>query len=311
VSSPSGVGRDRLTGAFRAEEASVSDLSFSRQPGGLVIQATLRTGHYIETKAIHSVEDNLRGQYGPDTKLLIDQILVTHGGVAGVQTPRAHNPILGGVVTEVAAKAPFDFKASGLESLQFAQNQVDAVLAGTDIGREAVPEIDLGPISPLILRLRLSSAEPLPAETVSLLASQLGSRLGLPVQLRGHAELKAPSFQLAMTAIGPAQGINADDRAALTKMIQAVQPDNLRLQVTCAPDRRAAGDKAIPALASDIRRMLSKSELKNTQWALDIEPNESVSQASGGNANAKVATKGPSPIGDDQFHCYVITFQDL
>ena len=302
-----------LKGAFRAEEASVSDLSFSREPGGLLIQATLGTGHYIETKAIHSVEDKLRGQYGPDTKLLIDQILVTHGGVAGVQTPRAQNPILGGVVTQVAEKAPFDFKASGLESLQFVQRQVDAVLAGTDIGREAVPEIDLGPLSPLILRLRLSSAEPLPVETVSLLASQLGSRLGLPVQLRGQVELKAPSFQLALTAIRPAQGINADDRAALTKMIQAVQPDNLRLQVTCAPDRRAAGDKAIPALASDIRRILSKSELKNAQWALDIEPNESVSQASGGNANSNAAsaTKGPSPTAPDQFHCDLITFQDL
>ena len=103
---------------------------------------------------------------------------------------------------------------------------MDAVLAGTDIAREAVPEIDLGPISPLVLRLRLSSAEPLPAETVSLLASQLGSKLGLPVQLRGQVELKAPSFQLALTAIRPDQGINADGRAALTKMIQTAQLDN-------------------------------------------------------------------------------------
>ncbi len=302
-----------LKGAFRPDEVSVSDLSFSRQPDGLLIQATLRTAHYIETKAIHSVEDDLRGQYGPDTKLLIDQILVTHGGVAEVQTPRDHNPILGGVVTQVAAKPPFDFKASGLESLQFVQNQVDAVLAGTDIGREAVPEIDLGPISPLVLRLRLSSAEFLPVETISLLASQLGSRLGLPVQLRGQVELKAPSFQLALTAIRPAQGISADDRAALTETIQAVQRDNLRLQVTCAPDRRVAGDKAIPALASDIRRILSKSQLKNTQWVLDIEPNESVSQPSGGNVNSTVAsaTKGPAPTAADQFHCDVITFQDL
>lgn len=44
-----------------------------------------------------------------------------------MQTARAQNPILGVVVTQVAEKAPFDFKASGLESLQFVQNQVDAV----------------------------------------------------------------------------------------------------------------------------------------------------------------------------------------
>ena len=229
-----------------------------------------------------------------------------------MQTARAKNPILGGVVTQLAEKAPFDFKASGLESLQFVQTQVDAVLAGTDIGREAVPEIDLGPISPLVLRLRLSSAEPLPVETVSLLASQLGSKLGLPVQLRGQVRLKAPSFQLALTAIRPNQGMSVDGRAALTKMIQTVQQDSLRLQVTCAPDRRAAGDKAIPALASDIRRVLSESEWKNTQWALDIEPNEPNSQASGENANSvRSVTKGPSPTAADQFHCDVSAFQDL
>ena len=136
-----------LKASFKTDEASVSDLNFSRQPAGLLIQATLRTGRYIETNAIHSVEENLRGQYGPDTKLLIDQILVTHGGVAAVQTARAKNPILGGVVTQLAEKAPFDFKASGLESLQFVQTQVDAVLAGTDIGREAVPKLIWAPLA--------------------------------------------------------------------------------------------------------------------------------------------------------------------
>ncbi len=301
-----------LEASFKADEASVSDLSFSREPGGLLIQATLRTGHYIETKTIHSVEEILRRQYGPDTKLSIDQILVTHGGVAAVKTARARNPILGGVVSQVAEKEPFDFKASGLQSLQFVQAQVDAVLAGTGIGREAVPEIDLGPISPLVLRLRLSSAKPLPLETISLLASQLGSKLGLPVQLRGQVELQAPPFQLALTATRPDQGIKADDRAALAKMIRAVQQENLRLQVTCAPDRRAADDKAIPALASDIRRILSESEWKNTQWGLDIEPNEFGSQAAAENANSvHSVTKGPSSTAADQFHCDVSAFQDL
>ncbi len=301
-----------LKASFKADEASVSDLSFSRQPRGLLIQATLRTGHYIETKSIQAAEENLRPQYGPDTKLLIDQILVTHGGVAAVQTARAHNPILGGVVGQIAAKAPFDFKASGLETLQYVQTQVDSVLAGTDIAREAVPEIDLGPISPLVLRVRLSSAEPLPVETVSLLASQLGSKLGLPVQLRGQVEMKAPSFQLALTATRQDQGIDADGRTALAKIIQAVQLNNLRLQVTCAPDLRAAGDKAIPALASDVRRILSQSELKNTQWTLDIEPNESASQAAQENANTiGSAAKVSSPTTADQFHCDVSAFQDL
>ena len=302
-----------LRTAFRADETNVSDLSFSRVPNGLSIQATLRTGHYIETQAIRSVEDNLRGQFGPDTKLLIDQILVTHGGVATVQTTRAQNPILGGVVKQIDEKGPFNFKESGVESLQFVQNQVDAVLAGTDIGREAVPEIDLGPISPLVLKLRLSSGQPLPVETISLLASQLGSKLGLPVQLRGQVELKAPSFHLALAETKPNRGLNTDDRATLTKMIGTAQRDNLRLQVTCAPDRRAAGDKAIPALASDIRRILSESELRNTQWTIDIEPNESLSKSPGENVTPQVGSsmKGPSPTTADEFHCNLTSFQDL
>ena len=106
--------------------------------------------------------------------------------------------------------------------------------------------------------------------------------------------------------------MSVDGRAALTKMIQTVQQDSLRLQVTCAPDRRAAGDKAIPALASDIRRILSESEWKNTQWAIDIEPNEPNSQSSGENVNSvRSVTKGPSPTAADQFHCDVSAFQDL
>ena len=76
-----------LRTSFRADETSVSDLSFSRQPRGLLIQATLRTGHYIETQSIQAAEENLRPQYGPDTKLLIDQILVTHGGVPQCKQP--------------------------------------------------------------------------------------------------------------------------------------------------------------------------------------------------------------------------------
>ena len=86
-----------------------------------------------------------------------------------MQTAGLITRFLGGVVGQIDAKAPFDFKASGLETLQYVQTQVDSVLAGTDIGREAVPEIDQAPISPLVLRVRLSSAEPLPVETVSLL----------------------------------------------------------------------------------------------------------------------------------------------
>jgi uncharacterized hydrophobic protein (TIGR00271 family) len=302
-----------LKSYFKANDVSVFDLNFSRQANGLLIQATLRTDHYIETKAIHSVEEGLRAQYGPDSRLLIDQILVTRGGVSGVRTARAQNPILGGLVKQVAEKPAYNFKASGTESLQFVQTQVDGVLAGTPIVRQAVPEIDLGPLSPLVLRLRLASAEPLPVETISLLASQLGSKLGLPVQLRGQVDVKAPSLQLTLTETRPNQGMNRSDRAALSKIIQAVQQNDLHLQVTCAPDRRASGNQSIPVLASDVRRILSKSKLKNSQWELAIEPNESDAQIPQEAMSSKAgsAASTPAPAAADQFHCDVTTFQDL
>jgi len=79
--------------AFEADKASVSHLNFSRLRNGLLIQATLRTTRYVETGALHSFEDTLRKKFGPDTKLLIDQILVTQAEVTAAQAAQAQNPI--------------------------------------------------------------------------------------------------------------------------------------------------------------------------------------------------------------------------
>ena len=302
-----------LKSAFKADEASVSDLSFTRAPNGLLIQATLRTGRYIETTAIDSVEDNLRRKFGPDSKLQIDQILVTHGGIPAGQPVERESPISGGVIKQLGEKTPFDFKGSGLERLKFVQNQVDAVLAGTDIKRKAAPEIDLGPVSSLVLRLQLSSSEPLSGQTVALLASQLGSKLGLPVQLRGQAELEGPSFQLALESGSPGQGLDAEERTPFTKLLEKVQQDNLRLQVTCAPGQRSTGDNALPAIISDIRRFLSESKLKNSQWMIAIEPTESSSAVADEMASptASVASGSTEEGNTREFRCQLRSFQDF
>ena len=78
-----------LTAAFQSDNASVSDLNYSQLNNGLQIQTTLRTTKYIETGAIRSVEDAFRSKFGPETKLLIDQILVTQGGVTAAKATRA------------------------------------------------------------------------------------------------------------------------------------------------------------------------------------------------------------------------------
>ena len=302
-----------LKSAFKADEASVADLSFTRAPNGLLIQATLRTGRYIETTAIGSVEDNLRRKFGPESKLQIDQILVTHGGIPAGQPVERESPISGGVIKQLGEKPPFDFKGSGLERLKFVQNQVDAVLAGTGIKRKAAPEIDLGPVSPLVLRLQLSSSETLSGQTVALLASQLGSKLGLPVQLRGQAELEGPSFQLALESGSPGQGLDAEEGATFTKLLEKVQQDNLRLQVTCAPGHRSAGDNALPAIISDIRRRLSESKLTNSQWMIAIEPRELSSAVAGEMASptASVASGSTETGNTREFHRHLRSFQDF
>ena len=307
------VQRD-LKAAFQTDNAAVSDLDFSRLRNGLQIQATLRTTKYIESDVIRSVEGALQSKFGPETKLLIDQILVTQGGVTAAHAVPAPNPILGGVVKSVEEKAPFDFKASSLNSLEFVQNALDSVLAGTAIRREAAPEIVLASTPPLILRLRLISSDPLNSQAVSLLASQLSSKLGLSIELHGQVELAGAYSQVTFTPAKPSLGLTADDRAALAKVIKQVQKDNLRLQVTYPSDQTAADDKTIPRFVSEIGRLLSVSGLKSSQWIIRVEsPGESDLAAAAKAATGQTSTAGkiPPAVVSPQFRCDLKSFQDF
>ena len=306
--------RRELTSAFQTDNASVSDFNYSQLKNGLQIRVTLRATKYVERDAIRSVENSLRSKFGPGTNLLIDQILVTQGGVTPVQAARAQNPILGGVVKPVEEKTPFDFKASTLDSLEFVQNALDSVLAGTGIRRAAAPEIVLSSTPPLILRLQLISSEPLDHQTISLLASQLASKVGLPIEMHGQIELEGPSSQLTLTTAKPSFGLTADDRAALGKVVQLVQKDNLRVQVTYPSDQTAANDKTIPRFVSEIRRLLSVSELKGSQWTIYVEsPGESELAAAAKAATGQSSTTGkvPPAVVSHQFRCDLKSFQDF
>ncbi|MGB8493237.1 MAG: TIGR00341 family protein [Candidatus Acidiferrum sp.] len=306
--------RRELKMAFEADKASVSDLSFSRLRNGLLIQATLRTTRYVESGALHALEDTLRKKFGAETKLLIDQILVTQGGVTVAQASQAQNPISGGIVKPAERNAPFDLKESSVKTLEFVQRDLDALLAGTAIQREAAPEITLASTTTLVLRLQLVSPEPLNSQTISVLASQLASKLGLAIQLHGQIELQGPSFHLTLTPAMPNLGLNADDRIALRKVIKRVQEDNLRLQVTCTSERGAGSSEAIPRVVSEVRRLLSKSGLKNSQWTIGKEPpNESDSRVRGESATVPTVAdiKDHLAIAAGQFRCVLKSFQDF
>jgi hypothetical protein len=309
----SGVQRE-LNVAFQRNKASVSNVSFSQIQDGLLIQATLQTPRYYETDAIQSVQNTLRKKYGQGTKLLVDQILVTQGGLPAAPAARAQNPISGGVVKPAEQNAPFDFKASSLKILDFVQGDLDELLAGTGIQREAVPEIVIGSASPMVLRLQLVSPEPLSSQTISLLASQLTSKLGLPIQLHGQVELQGPAFQLTIAPAKPNLGLDADERIALGKAIKQAQEDNLRLQVTYASDRRAGGDNAIPRFISEVRRFLSRSGLKSSQWTFGLEPpSESDSGVAGKSATSPIGAneKRARAIVTGRLRCDLRSFQDF
>jgi uncharacterized hydrophobic protein (TIGR00271 family) len=301
-----------LNFAFEKNKVSVADLSFSQVQDGLLIQATLQTPLYLEANVIQSTEETLRKRYGQGTKLMVNQILVTRGGVTPVAIPRAQNPISGGVVKSEEEKPAFDFNGSRLKSQEFVQNELDGVLAGTEVQQVAAPEIVLTSALNLTLHLRLISPEILSSQTIPLLASQLGSKLGVPVDLHGQVELKGPSFQLTLTPAKPSMSLGSDDRAELGKIAKRVQEDKLRLSVTFTPDQSVADDKATPHFVSDVRRFLSMSGLKNSQWTITVEsPNGSESRTAGNSTPAPVEENDRRAIAANRFHCDFKSFQDF
>jgi uncharacterized hydrophobic protein (TIGR00271 family) len=302
--------------AFESNKASISDLSFSSAQDGLIVHATLRTPRYVETNAIQAATEALQRQFGSGTTLLIDQILITQGGVAS-EPASAQNPISAGVVKTVEQPAPFDFKQSRLKTLELVQSDVDAVLAGTGIQREAPPEIVLASTTPLALRLQLASAEPLNSQTISLLASQLGSRLGLPVELHGEVGLRAPSFQLTLAPAKPNQGLSPGDHAALQNLIQRAQQDDLRLEIRYAPDQAGSGGKEAPRFVSEMQSLLSRSALKSSQWTIVPSAPAPAAGPAGVPAAGKIAEVAgtnattPPAMAAAPLYCEVKTFQDF
>jgi hypothetical protein len=216
-------------------------------------------------------------------------------------------------VKQVEEKAHFDFKQAGLKSLEFVQNGLDGVLAGTTIQRKGSPEIVLSSATPVVLRLQLVSPEPLNSQTISVLGSQLASKLGLPIQLHGEIELRSASYQLALAPAKPSLGLTAEERAAVTKLIHQIQQDNLRLQVTYASDE-SAGDHRIPRFVAEIRGLLSRSRLKSSQWTLEVEP-LSASPSTPGDETALAPTgtgkEKHEAVAPDHLRCKLRAFQDF
>jgi hypothetical protein len=138
-------------------------------------------------------------------------------------------------------------KTSTAKTLEFVQSGLDAVLTGTTIQRTAPPEIMLTSASPFVVTVQLSSPQPLNPQTVSVLSSQLASKLGMSVELHGTINL-GTSYRSALTAARPDAGITPEDRSAVNQLINRIQQDNLYLQVSYTPGRAGADARKTPRL---------------------------------------------------------------
>jgi hypothetical protein len=78
--------------------------------------------------------------------------------------------------------------------------------------------------------------------------------------------------------------------------------------------QRAGGDNAIPRFVSEVRRFLSGSGLKSSQWTIGVEtPSESDLGVAGKSASSPTGAneKRARPIVAGQLRCDLRSFQDF
>jgi uncharacterized hydrophobic protein (TIGR00271 family) len=264
--------------AFKTPHSSVADLSFSQTGSGLRVYATLRTTHYFETRQIDAAEESLRRRFGAGTKLDVDQLLVAQGGVNPEPAARPANVISGGVVRPVTQEAPFDFKLSGQQMVADLQKQLDQMLTGGPFQRLGDARMELSTTRPLLVRLELASPGPIDAQTVSLLSSQLSSRLSTPAEVHGEVTLNGPGYESSLEI--SSRNLTSQDRknlAALAKIVTE-RPD-LQLRITYVPATGPAGVSPWPPRLPDVEKVLAANGLKPSQWT--VQPGREGNVAAG------------------------------
>src|SRR6202008_4461703 len=109
------------------------------------------------------------------------------------------------------------------------------------------------------------------SQTVSLLASQLRSKLDVPIQLHGEVELSGPSFQVALAPTDPRLSLKPKDREAVVALIKLVEhAKDLRLQLTF--NVSSSESKETQRFVAEFRDLLLRSQLMTSQWSIQIKP---------------------------------------
>ena len=258
---------DGLNAVFTTPHSSVADVSVTRAGQGLTVAATLRTTSYFSSKEIDAAEQSLRSRLGLQTKLDVDQILVTQGGVEPQQPAPRANALTGGVVRSVQAEAPFDFKESAGKMLADLQKQVNEMLAGTSL--RPVGKVTAELASTVGVRVTLESPEPLNAQTVGVLSSQLSTRLSTPAHLGGEVRLTGGEYRWSLEAPRSRRALTLKDRQTLAQLARLVSKRaDLQLQLTYLPALGGVKGPVWPPLLPEIQRALLKGGLKSSQWTI-------------------------------------------
>jgi uncharacterized hydrophobic protein (TIGR00271 family) len=306
-----------LNRVFTTDHSSVADISQTWRDGKLWVRTTIRTTRYFDTSETQRAEDDLRGRFGPDTKLDLDQILVAQGGLSPQQAARLGNVITGGVVRPVPGteEAPYDLKASQLKLISHLQTQVDDVLAGTPIKRTAPLLVEIGTNQPIIFSLQLASPEPLVKQTVTLLGAQLGSKTSSPVRLQGEAEIQGADYRLAAGLPDARSRLSEKDRQAIGKLVALVRsrPD-LQLRVLVASSQPLAQAVQDTTPWRQIRTLIARGRLEASQWSMKASPaNEQAGLTTPGGvkpaASPAAATKNESNIPRVALQCQFTVIQ--
>ena len=263
-----------LNSAFETQRSSISDLNFSRRDGRLNIHAIVRTTEYFEDTAITAAELSLRKDFGDDTRLEIEQILVTQGGVTAQQVARMRNFISGNVSQPTIEEPPYDVHKSGDQLLSHLQKNVEEVLGpSSSLLRLNGPiETQLVINQPIRIKLHLAAGEPLVPQTLQVLTGQLSTRLTYPVEIRARVTLEGEKNYLRIEKTGLRDGLNAEEKRSLAALAEKVAGlPGLSLDVTVANLAEPASQE-LPPLQKEIEDLLVRTGLTPSQWSVRRAP---------------------------------------
>jgi len=262
-----------IEGGFKTGHSTIADLSYSEVGKSLQVSVTLRTTQYFETPQIEAVQKALQKRFGSDAQLMVDQVLVTQGGLSAEQMARIKDFISGGVAQHETKEEPFDLKATHERIIDYLQKQVDEALMGTSIRCTGPVQARLGAGSPIVLSLQLVAPEPLEEQTVKLFASQLSTKVSSPVEVHGVVELEGSNYTMALELPDTQRGLVRQDRLKLTELIAMLlkRPD-LQLQASLSAKDTDVETLKASRLWREVHDMLSRSRLKPSQWSMQSTP---------------------------------------